>query len=161
MVSFSSFIYLNIHSIQAIPMLASKHEKASISKRKRPIHRNSLPMDKARKKRKQTWFSGFGIVTKHPGFYTRFNTRACSRSQIQNYRKCAVRDLYWQPVFHFRLSTPMPFLVGPTQPAISDKSFCLEQEAEQKESFLYFHLWITNPFSNIVGRFYPRNGYIK
>jgi hypothetical protein len=43
-----SFIYLNIHSIQAIPMLASKHEKASISKRKRPIHRNSLPMDKAK-----------------------------------------------------------------------------------------------------------------
>lgn len=40
-----SFIYLNIHSIQAIPMLASKHEKASISKRK---HRNSLPMDKAK-----------------------------------------------------------------------------------------------------------------
>ena len=53
--NFSSFIYLNIHSIQAIPMLASKHEKASISKRKRPIHRNSLPMDKAsREKKKKT-----------------------------------------------------------------------------------------------------------
>jgi hypothetical protein len=50
-----SFIYLNIHSIQAIPMLASKHEKASISKRKRPIHGNSLPMDKAsRGKKKKT-----------------------------------------------------------------------------------------------------------
>jgi hypothetical protein len=32
-----------------------------------------------------------------------------------------------------------------------DKSFCLEQEAEPKSSFLYFHLWITNSFSNIVG----------
>jgi len=53
MVYFISFIYLNIHSIQAIPMLASKHEKASISKRKRPIHRNSLSME-SRKNQKST-----------------------------------------------------------------------------------------------------------
>jgi hypothetical protein len=53
MVYFLSFIYLNIHSIQAIPMLASKHEKASISnsKRKRPIHRNSLSMESIKKKK--------------------------------------------------------------------------------------------------------------
>ena len=36
----------------------------------------------------ERWFSGFGIVTKHPGFYTRFNTRACSRSWIHNSKKC-------------------------------------------------------------------------
>jgi len=36
----------------------------------------------------------------------------------------------------------MPFLVGPTQPAISDKPFFiffLEQEAELQESFLYLY----------------------
>jgi hypothetical protein len=52
MVYFISFIYLNIHSMKAIPMLASKHEKASFySKRKRPIHRNSLPMASREKKK--------------------------------------------------------------------------------------------------------------
>jgi hypothetical protein len=45
MVYFISFIYLNIHSMKAIPMIASKHQKASFySKWKCPIHRNSLPM---------------------------------------------------------------------------------------------------------------------
>ena len=34
----------------------------------------------------------------------------------------------------------------------------LEQEAERK---LSLSLWITNPFSNIVGRLYPRNGSKK
>ncbi|KAI3666150.1 hypothetical protein L1987_89355 [Smallanthus sonchifolius] len=48
--------------------------------------------------------------------------------------------------------------LGRTKPTISDKSFLIFRARSGTTRKLSLSLWITNSFSNIVGRLYPRNG---
>ncbi len=54
--------------------------------------------------------------------------------------------------------------LGRTNPTGDFRQVFLHFQSKKRNKnrrFLYLYLWITNPFSNIVGRLSPRNGYIK